>query len=492
MRTKTLSLALLVLIALSGCKQQATRSNDPGNPPVGQPPPATQYQVTLTVSGPGSVADAASGVNCSATCTVSVAAGSTLNLTQRASAGAHFDHWSGACGTAAQCSMTVNAPMSITATFAMDSPAPPPPPPPPPPPSGDVLANLLNFAETWNRNWNFGGHTVTSAFTSDQGRWDYTDTTYEPWLFDRATVGYRLFEMTGNTRWRDQFLVDFAFYRAHIDAQGIFTPKGSGDTKYGYVTPFMLYEKATGDQQYRPIARRIYDSWIREWPNDFEPNASMWTEREIAFALEAAVAWYEMTGEAAALTRSAALVNQWTVASGSVGAPLVTYTQHEGGGPGGTSPTNLTNSPWMSALYFQAARRYYEISNNSEVLAQASRYADWLNANAFYDAALVHPQYAGLVFPRYLTGELIGDAGYDYGNMAHCLDVGAILKFALFAKQQRGESLTTIQNRYNQMRACASADFVEWTRTADYLPMYRISPPRKFNWQLRGYYEDVH
>jgi hypothetical protein len=360
------------------------------------------------------------------------------------------------------------------------------------PPSDDVLANLLNFAETWNRNWNFGGHTVTDAFTSDQGRWDYTDTTYEPWLFDRATVGYRLFEMTGNTRWRDQFLVDFAFYRAHIDAQGIFTPKGSGDTKYGYVTPFVLYEKATGDQQYRPIARRIYDSWIREWPNDFQPNASMWTERELAFALEAAVAWYEMTGEAAALTRSAALVNQWTVASGSVGAPLVTYTQHEGGGPGGTTPTNLTNSPWMSALYFQAARRYYEISNSSEVLAQASRYADWLNANAFYDAALVHPQYAGLVFPRYLTGELIGDAGYDYGNMAHCLDVGAILKFALFAKQQRGESQTTIQNRYNQMRACASADFVVWTRTADYLPMYRINPPRKFNWQLRGYYEDVH
>ena len=110
------------------------------------------------------------------------------------------------------------------------------------PPPGEALERLLNFAETWDRNWNFGGHTVTSAFNEDQGNWDYTDTTYEPWLFDRATVGYRLFELTGEIRWRNKFLSDFAWYREHIDAQGIFTPKGSGDTKYGYVTPFVLYE----------------------------------------------------------------------------------------------------------------------------------------------------------------------------------------------------------------------------------------------------------
>ena len=109
-----------------------------------------------------------------------------------------------------------------------------------------------------------------------------------------------------------------------------------------------------------------------------------------------------------------------------------------------------------------------------------------------YDAALAHPAYTGLVFPRYLTGELIGDAGYDEGNMGHCLDVGGLLKFALFAKEQRGEPLTAIQDRYNQMQACGERDFANWTRTTDYLPKYRVNPPRKFNWQLRGLYEDVH
>lgn len=446
----------------------------------------TQYQLSVTVQGPGSVVDAGHGINCAASCSYTFAAGLTLNLTPQPASGAHFVSWSGACSSAGSCALTVSGATSLGATFAADSTS---PPPPPPPPSTDMLVSLLNFAETWDRNWNFDGHTVTSAFTESYGFWDYTNTTYEPWLFDRATVGYRLYELTGDTRWRDQFLSDFAWYRARIDANGIFTPKGNDDTKYGYVTPFLLYERLTGDTQYRPIAKRIYDSWIREWPNDFNPNTLFWTEREMAFSLEAAVSWYEITGDSAALSRASALVNQWTVASGSAGAPLVTYTQHEGGGPGGTTPTNLTNSPWMSALYFQALRRYYDLTNDSQALAQVSRYADWCQNNCYYDAALVHVEYTGLVFPRYLTGELIGDAGYDYGNMGHCLDVQGLLRFALFAKQRRGESQVAVQNRYAQMQACATRDFQEWTRDTAYLPKYRVNPPRKFNWQLRGYYE---
>jgi hypothetical protein len=362
----------------------------------------------------------------------------------------------------------------------------------PPPPTSGMLSKLMNFAETWNRNWNFDGHTVTSLFTEAYGRWDYTETTYEPWLFDRATVGYRLFQMTDNVRWRNQFHSDFAWYRARIDASGIFTPKGGDDTKYGYVTPFLIYEQLTGDQQYRPIAKRIYDSWVREWSPTFYPTGQdqLWTEREIGLALEAAVSYYEITGDTNALTRAGALVQQWTTVSGSVGAPLVTYTQHEGGGPGGTTPQNLTNSPWMSALYFQAARRYHALTNDAEVLRQASRYADYCQTACYYDAALAHVEYTGLIFPRYLTGELIGDAGYDFGNMGHCLDIAGLLKFAIVAKQARGEATTQVQTRHAQMLACADRDFQKWTRTTTYLPKYRLTPPRKFNWMARGYYEE--
>ena len=358
------------------------------------------------------------------------------------------------------------------------------------PPSGDTLAKLLNFAETWDRNWNFGGHSVDSRFTADYGRWDYNNTTYEPWLFDRVTVGYRLFELTGNSRWSDQFLSDFAWYRARIDSQGIFTPKGAGDTKYSYVTPFALYERLTGSQQYRPIAKRIYDAWIREWPSNYSSNTTFWTEREIGFALEAAVSWYEMTGDSAALSRATALVNQWSVVSGSAGVPLHTLAQH-GEEYGNSYASMKMTSSWMAALYFQAARRYYAITSSAEVLKQVSKYADFADRYGMVDGSAFDSSFAGIKVPYYLYG--IGTY-YDKetpsdADMAHCLDVAGIFKFALFAKSQRGESRTAAQTRLQQMLACADRDFQEWTRDTIYLPKYRLVPPRKFNWQLRGYYE---
>lgn len=354
--------------------------------------------------------------------------------------------------------------------------------PPPPPPATGYLSRLLPFAETWARNWNHGGHAVDAQFTANYGFWDYTETTSEPWLFDRATVGHRLFTLTGDTRWRDQFLNDFAWYRQRIDAGGIFTPKGNGDTKYSYVTPFVLYEQLTGDAQYRPIAQRIAAAWVREWPDTFNRGSLFWTEREMAFALEAAVSWRELSGEGDA--RIAALLNHWDAASID-GVPQVTYTQHEGGGPGGTTPQNLTASPWMAALYFQAARRV----GGAQVQAQLSRYADWLDANAFYAGTLAHPQYVGLVFPRYLTGELIGEAGYDTGNMDHALDLAGLLHAALEAKRARGESTTATETRLAQMLATADRSFDAWTRTTTYLPKYRVTPPRRMNWWVRGAYE---
>lgn len=347
---------------------------------------------------------------------------------------------------------------------------------------GTLLPTLLNFAETWARNWNFGGQTVDNRFTEQYGYWDYTETTYEPWLFDRATVGYRLFQLTGNTRWRDQFLSDFAWYRQRIDAQGIFTPKGASDTKYSYVTPFLLFERLTGDAQYRPVAQRIRDAWLREWPDAFNRNTSFWTEREIAFALESAVSWKELTGDGTA--RIAALLNQWDAASID-GVPQVTYTQHEGGGPGGTTPQNLTASPWMAGLYFQAARRV----GGTQVNQQLSRYADWMETHAFYDGALAGAEYAGLVFPRYLTGELIGDAGYDAGNMDHAFDIAGLLKAAVEAKRALGQSTTLTEIRLQQMLTTAQAAFDGAVRTTTYLPKYRVNPPRKENWWVRGAYE---
>jgi hypothetical protein len=371
-----------------------------------------------------------------------------------------------------------------------------------PPPTNDLTGRLLNFAQTWKRNWNHGGHTVvlnagSPPFNENYGYWDYTPTTYEPWLFDRATCGFRLHALTQDPQWLQQAQSDLAWYAQRIDGQGIFTPKGNDDTKYSYITPFVLGVNAGvfDRSQAVAIATRIFNAWVNDWPEVANlSSAALWTEREMAFSLEAAVAFHELTQDPRAIPRAKALLNQWDAVvaqTGNQGAPRVSYTKHEGGGPGGTSPTDPTNSPWMTALYFQAAKRLVEIAPETatQVYRQASNYFDYLNVHGFYPGSDAHPEYTGLVFPKYLTETTIGDAGPDEGNMCHALDVAGMLKFCALAKSQRGEPTTTVNQRLNEMLVTTNRAFDLYTRTATWLPKYRVNPPRMANWWVRGLYE---
>ena len=316
------------------------------------------------------------------------------------------------------------------------------------------------------------------------------ETTFEPWLFDRTSVAYYLYKRTGDVRWRTQFLEYFTFYRTHIDAAGIFTPKGTGDTKYSYVTPFVLYERETGDAQYRPIAQRIYNAWNAEFPNTYSSSIGLWTEREIGLALEAAVAWYDLTRDPAALARANALVAQWGAMSQSTGAPLHTLSQH-GEEFDNAWSGRLMTSPWMATLYFQAARRLHDITNDQTILTQASRYADYLHQYAFVDGGVTGSEYTGYVIPYYLVGT---DGWYtaetpSWGDANHAIDVAGFLKFAIKAKTTLGQSTTNATTRYNQMRTTAAYNFSTLVRTTTYLPKYRVNPARLFNWSMRGSWE---
>jgi len=354
----------------------------------------------------------------------------------------------------------------------------------------NLLLPLLNFAETAARNWNFGGHEIDERFDANQGRWDYTNTTFEPWLFDRPEVWRLLYELTQDDRWSQLSVTDLAYYDSRLGADGIFLNKGGGDTKYSYVHPWsgvLATNTAT------------YNATVAGWPNtaNLAPGA-LWTERELWVALDAAVKFHTLTLDASALTRAQAMIDQWDEVTDGRGAPLVTYTQHEGGGPGGTSPTDLVSSPWMAALYFQAARAYIAKvpAAADQVYQQASDYFDWLNVPAnrgFYSGAEAHPQYDGLTFPGYLAGgTTIGDAGADAAHMDHALDVAGMLAFVSRAKQELGLSTTAVDSRLTEMLVTARRAFDNATRTTLYLPRYRMNPPRKFNWWVRGMYELRH
>jgi hypothetical protein len=371
------------------------------------------------------------------------------------------------------------------------APQPPPPqqpPPEPPPPAGSLLTTLVKFAETAARNWNFEGHQVPTPFDEGQGWWDYTDTTFTPWLFDRAEAWHLLARMTGSARWRAQADSDLAYYESRLNAAGFFMNKtGEDDTKYSYVHTW-------GASAAKRTA--AFDATVAGFPDVFNPSSPvLWTERELWVALDAASKYHAVTGSAAALARGQAMLDQWDAACAGRKAPLVSYTRHEGGGPGGSQPPDLVTSPWMAALYFQAARLYIAraLAATAQVQRQASDYFDWLNTpgnRGFYPGTDAHPQYAGLIFPAYLAGgTLIGDAGPDAGNMDHALAVAGFIAFAVQAKAALGVPTAAATQRLADMKATAASSFAGWTRTTLQLPKYRIRQPRAFNWWTRGLHE---
>jgi hypothetical protein len=145
----------------------------------------------------------------------------------------------------------------------------------------------------------------------------------------------------------------------------------------------------------------------------------------------------------------------------------------------------------MSALYFQSARKYWQITGDEAVLRQASAYFDWLDANALFDGSLAHPEFTGLTFPRYLTGNGVGDSFPDESNMLHCPDVGGFIHFAVDAKQRLGLPTARAQQRETEIKACTVRMWQNWTRDTAYLPKYRVAAPRSWNWWVSGFYESA-
>ncbi len=76
-----------------------------------------QQALTVAKAGTGSGTVTGGGINCGATCSVSVAPGTAVTLSAAAAAGSSFAGWSGACSGTLSCNVTVNAATSVTATF---------------------------------------------------------------------------------------------------------------------------------------------------------------------------------------------------------------------------------------------------------------------------------------------------------------------------------------------------------------------------------------
>jgi hypothetical protein len=73
--------------------------------------------LTVSVTGSGTVASSPSGINCPSTCGAGFASGTPVTLTATPASGWIFSGWGGACSGSAGCTVTMNSPQSVSATF---------------------------------------------------------------------------------------------------------------------------------------------------------------------------------------------------------------------------------------------------------------------------------------------------------------------------------------------------------------------------------------
>lgn len=353
--------------------------------------------------------------------------------------------------------------------------------PPPPPPlamlaSGKGAPNINPFSPA-NKRDELDAALIRLARTTlsaDLSR-------NEPWLFDRATVFYKLSLWTGEDDFRKYAFNLVGRYYSMINDKGHFALKPD-DAKYAYIDGAVWYERETKDRQFRPKAEAIYKLWLAEMPARYSPAVRFWTEREIAYSLAAAMGWYELTEDPKAMGRAREMIQQWITMSEGIGAPLHTLAQHQEEFEPPYGPQQMT-SPWMAALFFEQVKIYHRLTNDPRALRMISDYADFLLANCLYDGSVNHPNLKGYLMPYYMCGE--NRSYYDRETPSesdgeHTPDVMGLFAFAVHAKKQLGLDATPAMNAYRELRRSATF-FV--ARRQD------VDPPRKINWWIGTSYD---
>ncbi|HXE06419.1 MAG TPA: alkaline phosphatase family protein [Acidobacteriaceae bacterium] len=102
-------LATCLVLAACGCGGSGSKTSTSSGP--------SNFQLTVQVTGPGTVTSSPAGINCGQTCAASFASGTAVTLTAAPSSGATFSGWSGGCSGTGACTVNLTAATSVAATF---------------------------------------------------------------------------------------------------------------------------------------------------------------------------------------------------------------------------------------------------------------------------------------------------------------------------------------------------------------------------------------
>ncbi|MCF8034425.1 MAG: hypothetical protein K9K66_13640 [Desulfarculaceae bacterium] len=320
---------------------------------------------------------------------------------------------------------------------------------------------------------------------------------YEPWLYDRTTTIFIQYLTTGQLEPLAYGLRDAQYYAANVESDGRFAlfPKNRPlDVKYGnqeamtlgwFLSGLPLFQQASAKLQ------KLLDAWN---PN-YSGSKTFWTERHLAYHMMIAISAYEMTGDPALLERAR---RAFTIAykmqtEPPPGAPrdgcmVHTANQHS------ERLKGWVCSPWMSALFVDAALRYYIVSADPRVPESIIMLADYVRKVGTFKPPQGKNDKQPYITPIYLATSHTQMKAYIQSDRQHALDISKILAAAIYFTRKQGKSATRFDWLFKEL--CITAQLfipkkpksgfpVAQSKSVWTLPAFALKPRRKYAWWFR-------
>ena len=337
---------------------------------------------------------------------------------------------------------------------------------------------------TWYDDFVVGAsHTAVNDVPASVTRDELIDvTTYSPWLFDRSMTLFNTYIRTGDVDWLRQAHLATQFYAQHVGAEGYFDLKDSEDLKYSYGQSPLLDLMLTGDRSHLELIERVADA-AAEWDPEYEMSRNFWTERHQAYALLGALSAWEATGSPVHAARARLVAEaSFKMASSpkngwkSDGCMMHSFRSHEGFGS-----DDAICSPWMSALFADAAFRYFLHSRDPEALRFLAGLGDYAAKIGTYDGS---PSGVPHRVPWYLASSMMEKTDNGaFDDIEHTCDVAGMVVRAAWARKKLGENPASLIDTAEELIDGCKTNLSDWYRpTSTTKPVFRISPARKFNW----------
>lgn len=303
-----------------------------------------------------------------------------------------------------------------------------------------------------------------------------------PWQLDRAMTLFSTYTRTGDVKWLREAHLAVQYYVEHLDENGYVVWKDYDDLKYSYGQSPFVDMMLTGDRSMLDPIERVASA-AAEWNPEYYIERKFWTERHQTYALLGALSAWEATGkpEHAERVRFVAEtsfglakdpVNGWN----ADGCMLHSFRAHENFGE-----LEPVCSPWMSAIFADAAWRYFLHSADEAALEFLATNAEYVRDYALYDGS---DEKVNMMVPWYLASSetQLSDAG-AWGDVDHACDVAGMVVRGAWARRELGGEVETLKETAQTLIDACQYDLDMWYRpTNESKPAYRLAPARKFNW----------